>query len=195
MRHMKLMQIILDIINVSTQFSLSSISPFLGLNQQKLPFLILMCQPSRANRIPKISLMNGSAFCQLRQCLACNIPLDAGTMRRDGGTHPLCDACANHQKMNGIRGGPSGSSTSAGGSAAGSGSGASTGTNNGVRSGGSRGSRVSSSSSSVSQKKTCELRLLQAIFSPTPTNEHLKMCSCQRGILIKIQILQMGCFN
>ena len=125
-----------------------------------------MCQPSRANRIPKISLMNGSAFCQLRQCLACNIPLDAGTMRRDGGTHPLCDACANHQKMNGIRGGPSGSSTSAGGSAAGSGSGASTGTNNGVRSGGSRGSRVSSSSSSVSLKKTCELRLLQAILSP-----------------------------
>ena len=76
----------------------------------------------------------------IRVCLACNITLDAGTMRRDGGTHPLCDACANHQKMNGIRGGPAGSSSSASSSATG---------NNGVRAGGSRTSRVSSASSSV----------------------------------------------
>ena len=39
MKHIKLMQIILDIINVSTQFTMSSISPLWGLNQQKMSIL------------------------------------------------------------------------------------------------------------------------------------------------------------
>jgi len=109
--------------------------------------------PTKGTLEPDLSSVNQarsahslSSHPSSRTCLACSIPLDAGTMRRDGGTHPLCDACANHQKMNGIRGGPSSNNTGTNSQASGA--------NNGVRSGGSRASRVSSSTSSSGKQRT-----------------------------------------
>ena len=72
-----------------------------------------------------------------KRCLQCQIVLDATTMRRDGGTSPMCDTCANHAKMNGIRGGPGSSS------------------NAGVRSGAAR-NRVSSAVSQLFTLKTAK---------------------------------------
>ena len=44
-------------------------------------------------------------------CISCHSPLTPSNLRRDGGTLAMCDTCAKYTNMNGIRGGPTGSST------------------------------------------------------------------------------------
>ena len=45
------------------------------------------------------------------RCISCQGPLTQNNWRRDGGSIPQCDSCANYTKMNGIRGLPSSNST------------------------------------------------------------------------------------
>ena len=52
----------------------------------------------------------GTSSLSSSHCIHCHSPLTPSNLRRDGGTLAMCDTCANYAKMNGIRGGPPGTS-------------------------------------------------------------------------------------
>ena len=70
----------------------------------------VLSEPSQPQGSSSHQQNSGASSLSSSHCISCHSPLTPSNLRRDGGTLAMCDTCAKYTNMNGIRGGPTGSS-------------------------------------------------------------------------------------
>ena len=70
----------------------------------------VLSEPSQPQGGSSHQQNSGASSLSSSHCISCHSPLTPSNLRRDGGTLAMCDTCAKYTNMNGIRGGPTGSS-------------------------------------------------------------------------------------
>ena len=83
-----------------------SVDPNSGTIQQQV-----LSEPSQPQGGSSHLQSSSSSSLSSSHCISCHSPLTPSNLRRDGGTLAMCDTCAKYTNMNGIRGGPTGTST------------------------------------------------------------------------------------
>ena len=99
--------IIYDILQnfLTRNINLFTVDPNSGTIQQHV-----LSEPSQPQGGSSHQQNSGASSLSSSHCISCHSPLTPSNLRRDGGTLAMCDTCAKYTNMNGIRGGPTGSS-------------------------------------------------------------------------------------
>ena len=89
----------------NSKYTSFSVDPNSGTIQQHV-----LSEPSQPQGGSSHQQNSGASSLSSSHCISCHSPLTPSNLRRDGGTLAMCDTCAKYTNMNGIRGGPTGSS-------------------------------------------------------------------------------------